>query len=222
MLYFEKSQPAPPCLQVEKVKRKGDYKCGDVITRLQDDFKNKCYICEAKEPTTINIEHFKPHRGDIDLKFDWNNLFFSCSRCNTIKGDRYDNLLDCTQKSEDPELRLQIIYDMSARSVQVFIKEDSIKAQNTGALLQAVYNGTTPLQQLNAANLKKAIATEIQDFSRLLQKYLLNRTLSEAATQLVLEKIKIHLNKASHFAGFKRWIVRDSEELFKVFEGYLD
>jgi len=78
MIYFEKSQPAPECLEKEKSKKSGNYKCAGVLKRLKDDFKNKCYICESKAPTTINVEHFKSHQGDSDLKFDWNNLFWSC------------------------------------------------------------------------------------------------------------------------------------------------
>ena len=68
MLFFAKSQPA------------GDYKCGDVLELLKNDFKNKCYICECKESLiSRNTEHFIPHKGDKNLKFDWNNLFWSCS-----------------------------------------------------------------------------------------------------------------------------------------------
>lgn len=79
MVYLEKSQPAPDCLETEKAKAYGDYKCKNVLERIKTDFKNKCYLCEYKEPVAINVEHFRPHEGDKDLKFDWNNLFWSCS-----------------------------------------------------------------------------------------------------------------------------------------------
>jgi len=62
MVYFEKSQPAPACLAEEKTKTSGDYKCGDVLRRLAADFKNKCYLCEHKRPTNLNVEHFAPPR----------------------------------------------------------------------------------------------------------------------------------------------------------------
>ena len=58
MLYFKKSQPAPKCLAIEKKKSNGDYKCGTVLARLKDDFRNKCYICEYSKPPSINVEHF--------------------------------------------------------------------------------------------------------------------------------------------------------------------
>lgn len=75
MVYIEKSQPAPKCLDKEKNKANGDYRCASVLDRIKNDFRNKCYICEYKEPVSINIEHFRPHKGDKNLKFDWNNLF---------------------------------------------------------------------------------------------------------------------------------------------------
>lgn len=78
MVYFKKTQPAPKSLAVEKDKKSGVYNQEDVLELLQNDFENKCYICEQKAPISINIEHFKPHfSGKFwDLKFDWNNLFF--------------------------------------------------------------------------------------------------------------------------------------------------
>ena len=93
MVFFEKSQPAPDCLALEEAKANGDYKCADVLDRIKSDFKNKCYICEYKEPISINVEHFRPHKGAKNLKFDWNNLFWSCSHCNNIKLDNFTIIL---------------------------------------------------------------------------------------------------------------------------------
>ena len=102
MLYFEKSQPAPDCLEQEKLKKNGDYKCGDVLDRLKADFKNKCYICERSKPQSINVEHFRPHCGDRDLKFSWNNLFWACSHCNNT------NALNSKTPSDPFRLRIYI------------------------------------------------------------------------------------------------------------------
>lgn len=63
------------------------------------------YLCEQDELQSIQIEHLKPHHGgkNIDLKYDWNNLFFSCSHCNSVKNRKQyeSNILDCC--STDPE-----------------------------------------------------------------------------------------------------------------------
>ncbi len=110
MLYFKKSQPAPECLEREKTKASGDYKCGCVLARTRDDFKNKCYLCEYKEPESINLEHFVAHRGDLDLKFDWNNLFWACAHCNSTKHDRFGEILDCTNPKHDVESKLKCAF----------------------------------------------------------------------------------------------------------------
>ena len=70
MRNITKSQPAPACLALEKAKKSGTYNCGDTFQRLHDDFLGKCYLCEDKTATGLNIEHFKPHFGgkNIDRK----------------------------------------------------------------------------------------------------------------------------------------------------------
>jgi uncharacterized protein (TIGR02646 family) len=103
MVYFEKSQPAPACLVLEKGKANGDYKTPETLRRLENDFKNKCYICESKAPHTINVEHFNPHQGNQDLKFDWNNLFWACGHCNNTKLATHNNLLNCTDINDNVE-----------------------------------------------------------------------------------------------------------------------
>jgi len=37
------------------------------------------------------------------LKFDWNNLFWSCYHCNNIKSIKYNDILNCTIISDDVE-----------------------------------------------------------------------------------------------------------------------
>lgn len=97
MVYFKKTKPAPNSLKTEKLKRNGKYNKDDVVKQLVEDFCGKCYICEDKS-SSLNVEHFIPHKGNNNLKFDWNNLFLSCSHCNNVKLDKFDNILNCTIK----------------------------------------------------------------------------------------------------------------------------
>jgi 5-methylcytosine-specific restriction endonuclease McrA len=80
-----------------------------VLNRIQTDFRNKCYLCEFKAPTNINTEHFFPHKGNVDLKFDWNNLFYCCGHCNNTKGDRpeFDEILNCTIEADEIESKIR-------------------------------------------------------------------------------------------------------------------
>jgi hypothetical protein len=163
LLFFEKSQPAPECLVHEQTKASGDYKCGDVLARLQADSKNKCYICEA-QPTSINVEHFRPHKGDRALMFDWNNLYWACVHCNNTKLAKYTNILDCTNPDDRVEARLRYFCDsFPTEIVEVEALDDDPRTQATCELILAVLNGVTLLKRLESANLRSQILKEVSD-----------------------------------------------------------
>ena len=82
--------PAPKSLFTEKTKANGSYEKTDVVEQLRKDFHNKCYICEIDKLQDPQVEHLRPHFNgkNKDLKFDWNNLFWSCGHCNGVKNQR--------------------------------------------------------------------------------------------------------------------------------------
>ena len=222
MLYFPKSQPAPDCLATEQAKANGDYKCGCVLQRLAEDFKNKCYLCEDKTSTTINVEHFVAHQGDKMLKFQWANLFYACGHCNNIKLDKYNTLLNCTT---DSTIETKIRYDINPfpkELPQFGAIDDSENTQQTVELLSAIFNGTTPLKKLESANLRKKLLTEINLFRQVLEHYFdfKDAELIDDANNL-LPSIKLHINQTANFASFKRWIIRNNEALLVEFGLYL-
>lgn len=222
MVYFEKSQPAPDCLELEKAKANGDYKCSDVLDRIRNDFKNKCYICEYKEPVAINVEHFRPHEGDKDLKFDWNNLFWSCSHCNNTKLASYQNILNCTDFSHDVENKLKYIFKpFPFESVQILELDNSAETLMTRDLLTAVYNGTTKLKTIESANLRNKLLEEIMDFQRLLCEYFRD-TNTQEDKDLFLIRIRGHIHRGSNFTSFKRWIILENQKLKDEFEKHFD
>lgn len=103
MVKIERTKTPPPSLALEAAKANGSYSNDDVWEQLQKDFGKKCYLCEYDRATSVEIEHLIPHKGDKALKFDWENLFFSCAHCNSMKNVRsYDGkILNCCEK--DPE-----------------------------------------------------------------------------------------------------------------------
>jgi len=219
MVFFEKSQPAPESLAMEKVKVNGNYNQPDVVERLKNDFKRKCYICEFKS-TTNNIEHFVPHKGDIDLKFDWNNLFFACGHCNNTKLEKYDNLLNCTDVNDDVENKLKYIFEPIDKVIKIEALDTEQKTNNTKNLLIAVYNGTTSLKKTDVENLIEHLENEIDNFQEKLKKYW--NTSDTEIKQFYLPKIQEHLSRASNFTAFKRWIIKDNQRLRNEFEQYFD
>jgi uncharacterized protein (TIGR02646 family) len=220
LLFFEKSQPAPDCLAHEKGKASGDYKCGDILPRLQADFRNKCYLCELKEPTSINVEHFRPHKGDTDLKFDWNNLYWSCVHCNNTKLAAYNNILNCTDPDECIEEKLRYkCKPFSHEDVEIEALSDTQRTQETRDLILAIFNGTTTLKKLEANNLRAKLLTEIENFQDQLIDYY-KPSLDSSDKERLLRKIKSHLHDSSSFTSFKRWIVRDNDRLNQEFGQY--
>ena len=220
MIYLPKSQPAPNCLEAEKLKPSGTYNCGDVLQRLQTDFKNKCYICEEKEPTSINIEHLVPHKVDKDLKFDWSNLFFACGHCNNTKLAGFDNILNCTQTNEVETNIKYLIKPLPKESVELQTLTNDAKTLQTSQLLERVYNGHTTNKIMEAANLRSKLLKEIRKFNDLLFDY------DDDAFDIVdKENIKNQIIRAisdsSSFAAFKRWIIRDNEYFHSEFKGLL-
>lgn len=217
MVYLEKSQPSPDCLAKEAQKAHGDYKCDPVLNRLVADFKNKCYLCEGKVLSTMNVEHFKPHRGDKRLKFSWDNLFLACGHCNNTKSDRFGNILNCTVLSDHVETRLKYtIQPFPADTVHIDPLSDDERVLETQQLLIAIYNGTTPLKRLEAHNLRLALIKEVVDFQWNLEAYF-DDTNNEADRSYYREKIEQQLSRAAPFTAFKRWIVRDSAKYLEAF-----
>jgi len=219
MINIKKSQPAPLCLSDEKKKATGDYKCGDVLKRLEQDFHNKCYICEEREPSTINVEHFKPHKNDKNLKFDWNNLFWACGHCNNVKLAKYDNLIDCTDETE-------VITDLLKFEIKPFPREkakisaliSNPKVDSTAQLLNEVYNGTTELKNIESLNIRNKLIREIIDFQSILTEYYFEVGLSEQERGQLRVKMKRKLSSEAAFTAFKIWIIKENKELFNEFK----
>jgi uncharacterized protein (TIGR02646 family) len=222
MIFAAKTQPAPPCLANEKIKASGTYRCDDVLHTIKKDFHNKCYICEQRQPTTINVEHFIPHRGNRDLEFDWDNLFYACGHCNNIKSDRgiYDNILNVTIESHEVDKKIRYHINPYPKEKAVFQAiENSEIVNNTVTLLDAVYNGTTTLKKIEAGNLRDNLLKEIRLFQDWLCKYYLEPNLPEELERIKHEIIR-HLRSTSAFSAFKRWIIRDNESMRADFGEY--
>ena len=217
MIYLPKSKPAPKCLEVEKKKPNGKYDCGDVLKRLSNDFRGKCYLCED-DVKSIQIEHFTPHEDkDLDLKFNWENLFYSCNYCNNLKGTKYKNILNCTIEADNVEIFIKYqIKPFPAEKVQLIFLEDNEKVRNTVQLLNEIYNSErTENKTLGSATLRKRLIEELQFFGYLLKQYEIDidSPKRESLKDLICKK----LDKSSKFTAFKRWIIRENPTLVSRF-----
>jgi len=210
MVYFKKSLPSPTITS--------SHNTPEIIKKIQEDFHNKCYICEEKEPKDINVEHFIAHQGDAGLRLDWNNLFLSCVHCNNIKSNDYNNLLNCTIATDNVDTVLHYYCNPMPKEYPIFkILTPSAKATQSKELLEKCFNGEhTGQKKLESSNLRSLLLKEIRKFQELLFDY------EEDNDDYYLVKIKYELSNKSAFTAFKRWIVRDNDYLKKAFEQYIE
>ena len=226
MVNYTKSQPPPTSLATEKAKGKsGKYNESDVLERLEIDFYNKCYICEQKAPISINVEHLISHQGNLNLKFDWNNLFWSCVHCNLTKSTSFDSILDCTNSNHDV-LNMIICrikpYPKELVSLEKNYEEQELETalNDTIELLKRVYNGTTNHKEKEAANLRRLIQSELLDFQNNLLTYY-NDMADEAIRQEARQNIKKSLKIQAPFTAFKYWIIKENAKLSQEFQDFL-
>jgi hypothetical protein len=57
---------------------------------LRDEFSFRCVVCLRREAwdraVSMEIDHFQPIKQVPELRLDYDNLLYACSRCNAAKG----------------------------------------------------------------------------------------------------------------------------------------
>ena len=219
MVFMEKTQPAPASLAIEKQKLSGTYRKQDVIDQLEADCFNKCYVCEQKEITSINVEHIVPHQGNRDLEFDWNNLCLSCAHCNNTKLARHDKILNCTVESDSVETALKYLLNSFPEvEVNIEVRQPSQKCENTKDFLDDVFNGKTPIKKLETKNIRSRLNKEFSRFIDEINTYLLEPNPNDESQRRIRES----LSRQAEFAAFKRWHIRSNQNLNRMFSQFFD
>ncbi|MCD8119239.1 MAG: hypothetical protein LUE29_07165 [Lachnospiraceae bacterium] len=141
MVKIERSYPAPESLASESQKANGSYSEPDVVKRLYADFHNKCYICELDNLYDPQVEHLLPHENGKypERKYDWDNLFWSCGHCNSVKNQKKysSGILNCCKR--DPEEAMRFCLEESEVKVDAKDALDD-EAVLTSELVREVFN----------------------------------------------------------------------------------
>lgn len=205
MIYLEKSSDAIFQERLNEVKKKdkeGGYRDKLIFDQLKKDFHGKCYLCESK-PTAIEIDHLEPHRGDLDKKFDWGNLFYACRHCNNTKSDKFFPLLNCTDIEDKVWESVKFEISMVDKDLKVYVslveKPISEKSQNTIQLLEKVFTGanSTPAKLEEAHNLRNEIIRPTY------KKFL------ESIMKKDVNQIREAIDDAAPFSGMLRWVLKN-------------
>jgi hypothetical protein len=192
-----------------------DYRRDPVFSMIRDDCCNKCYICEEKGATSLEVEHRVSQLADPSRKYDWNNLLLSCRHCNRIKGSQYNNVLDCTQIDPEDYITLSLKTELYEK-VMIAKKSEANGVDETVDLLDKVYNGeSTAILKAECENLRNRVLAEIQSFQQLLDGY--EEEYETGVKQAFYRKITESLDRSSNFAAFKRGIIRNNTALLELF-----
>jgi hypothetical protein len=179
----------PPASLGERRKYDGD----DVYHELDEIFFGKCYLCETKEPHDINVEHFDAHMGDLDKKFDWNNLYLACSRCNNIKGAAYNKLLNCCDCTQDVFRAVKHLPAPTPYAKKVLIEATCAD--------EGVVETAELLDQINIYYAPAATDSE---------------------KETALERIEVLTRRCAPYSAFTRWRVLEDTKLGPLFDDKFD
>ncbi len=218
MVKIERSFPAPDSLAEEAKKVNGKHDKPDVIERLKKDFHNKCYICEMKELQDPNVEHLLPHKNGKypERKFDWENLFWSCSHCNGVKnsGKYDDGILDCCKDDPEKVLSFSLVND----DVMITILNLGHEIQErTALLITEVFSlKNTGMRTYRSDQRLKLLQKEMNILYKQLEK--LHRN---PESKVIMQMIKSLLSRDSAFAAFKRCYVREHVNEYPQLQKYV-
>ncbi len=198
----------------------GNYNTEAVNRALQEVFHGKCYICENKQATSYQIEHLIPHRGNRELKYEWDNMFWACAHCNNIKLGKYEPILDCTKVQADKMIAFRKIGYFGSDEKLEFVPmiQDDKAVENTVLLLQDAYYGTTPQKQFEARIIRKSLRMELSKFKEFVREY--QEAEDEEEKEDIGLYLKQELRESSAFTAFKRWLIWDNN-MYSEIEKYI-
>ena len=137
-------------------------------------------------------EHLVPHKGNDDLKFAWENLFWACNRCNSIKNNsKYEGkIIDCCKI--EPEKHLRSVYEPHEGQILVKARDTSETSTMTAQLITESFNlDNTGLRVSSASERMKDFRAEWNKFFRFLKEY------RDKKTKLAFNKVKARLGRST-------------------------
>ena len=118
-----------------KVHKVGTYR--DWKTEIAEESSNKCIYCAIHEASmggirNFHIEHYRPKSKFPKLINDYNNLFYSCPICNTLKSNDWPN-------EPNPENDVIAYPNPSEVDYNDIFNVDEVKGVVSGKNISALY-----------------------------------------------------------------------------------
>ena len=216
MIYVKRTAEPPVSLAIEKARPNGSCRQPDVVNQLYSDFHGKCYLCEMDELQSIEVEHLRPHHNgaERDRMFDWNNLFYSCPHCNSVKNRKEyeEDVIDCC--AVDPETIIH--QEFLDGKVTVSSLADTAAAQKTASLVEDCFElRNTAIRTLECQTKVRALQQTMTILYKALDKY------QTAHTEKTVRTLKAMLSRNYKFSGFTRTYVREHLDTYPDLAPYV-
>ena len=208
MFNVVRTQPGPDV--------KKNYLSPEVVFELERIFYGKCYLCEdvVSDP---QIDHFIPRDVDKSKEFDWNNLYYSCRRCNTIKSTTTD-LLDCCNPTIDVFQAIKCLCATNKTDdVLVEPQSNDVKTKNTAQLLHRCYNeNNTAIRCISRKQLHERIFIKYSEFLEQSNK-LFDIDCPENEQSRAKQQLQNMTGISYPFSVFWKWHIKSDTFLSAVF-----
>lgn len=217
MIAFERSTEVPRSLLDSVADDR--YRNPDVVKQLIKDSGNKCYVCEVSPVEDPEVEHRLPHKGGQhpERKYDWENLFYACRHCNSVKNKpKYEEgIIDCCKRDPERLLHQALVEDRVHVGLLV---SDDFEVQRTADLIEDVFMSENPaLRKMAAAARLSKLQLRMNALYGVLRK--LKKGESDAVNERTAAAM---LKREAAFAGFTRCHVRDHIEDYPELAAYLE
>ena len=118
-------------LRQRKSRQKLTYRYGkkDVKARLKKMYSRLCCYCESNTETAGygHIEHRLPKEHFPEKTYEWDNLHWSCWRCNQVKGEWYNEKNPILDSARD-DISRHLTYEYCTRAHLTQRGRNTIKA----------------------------------------------------------------------------------------------
>lgn len=196
----------------------------DVLHALREAFHDKCYICETKDPLSLNVEHFDAHMNDVDKMYDWNNLFLACARCNNFKRHLYNNLINCTDSNIDALKLIRHAPPVTpfAKTLTIEPTNDDPRTIETASLIRKIFtDDNTGNKDITGTYLRKRVYKRYAQLLGHINTYIDEYSLDCEKEDAIL-RIENLMKKNQEYSAFLRWAILDSPELYEVVKHSID
>ena len=202
MIQLQKTTTAPASLTNKKRDDSDDVK--DLLAK---DHYDKCYICERQRTTDFHIEHLHSQKNYPNERYNWDNLFFACSYCNTKKSSHFDDIVNPTKEA----IEEKIVQTLNYNKADFTTNDTSEAIQQTIELLNRIFNGKNRMRDFKEERFFEEFLRKMNKFKQAINDYLFTPT---PETKQVIKEL---LSIKEEFLGFKYWAIKNNSTLLAEF-----